>query len=128
MSRLGARVNRLWKATHTFIKGSDWKMMADYWKAKLDDANVKPEDFEVESTEILLALIEMDREDGEERWADKAQEFSEKNYLAYCTFMYKNACNMARWCPNGYWVGNDQTGLFTNIGRATQWVKLQQGK
>ena len=119
MTGLGARLNRLWRATHTFVGANDRKILADYWKAPLDDANVKPHDLEVECNELRRSLSEIDEGD-EKQFSARIQEFAAKNRLAYYAFMYENAVAISQAYPRGHWVMNEAEGFWKILNDARQ--------
>ncbi len=52
MSKLSKRVDKLFLKTHVFITKKDLLLVGDYYKALLDENNVKPEDFQKEYDEL----------------------------------------------------------------------------
>ncbi len=46
MSKLSKQVDKLFLKTHVFISAKDFLLVGDYYKALLDENNVKPEDFQ----------------------------------------------------------------------------------
>ncbi len=122
MSRWVGRVNQLWKSTHTFVRPQDWKRLLDYWRAPLDDANVKPEDFYVECDDLRKELEKIVASDVE-KFRVEIQRLAAENRLAYCTLMYQEMHDLSQSYPKGYWAKNSYAPFLKVLRDSRQRAK-----
>ncbi len=102
MSKLSKRVDKLFLKTHVFITKKDLLLIKDYYKALLDENNVKPEDFQKEYDE-LWRLEEECSKDTSIDFDEKQQVITKDNHLIIWGFFLQIAMKDYEMYPNGEW-------------------------
>lgn len=102
MSRFKNRVKRLHIKTHDYISADDLMILRDFFKARFDDANAKPEDFQ-EEAEQLEKLCKDEANQSNEETKQKLKELLEKTPLANTACLYRFSVKECQDYPNGIW-------------------------
>src|SRR5437868_6347914 len=123
MSELTRKLDRLWRATHTFVTSQDCRLIAGYWKARLDDAGVEAGDFKAECAELGKMLATKDSADGDTH-KTVLQDFVDNNTLAYYAFMDEGSLRQIQLYPQGRWIGNEFDGFLRVLNEV--WRKLHK--
>ena len=125
MSRSRNRVDRIWRASHTFITPQDWQFLADYWKSALDAANAMPEDYEALCLEVRARLSKVERDDTE-GFNAIIIDLAENSRAAYLAFMYVNTRELARIFPFGRWVSNNDKQFLAKVTEVRSIAKAKR--
>ncbi len=108
MSKLSKRVDKLFLKTHVFITKKDLLLIKDYYKALLDENNVKLEDFQKECNE-LWKLEEECSKDTSIDFDEKLQVITKDNHLIVWGFFLQYTLEACKIYPNGYWVSKKES-------------------
>ena len=111
MNRLDKRVDRLWRATHTFVTARDNHLLAAYWEDCLGDTVVSDE-------EIKGVFVELQKITNADDWKATLSEFVENNRVAYYASMRKAALERIERHPKGSWISNKFDGFLDVLAAA----------
>ena len=123
MSRFKSRVNRLVVKTHHYTSSEELKIFRDFLKARLDEANVKPEDLQ-EAADQLDKLYKEQAIQSSEETNEKIRELLEKTPLANTTLLYRFSVKEYQNHPNGIWNPKYLSGRYLDlISKAKNYFK-----
>ncbi len=93
--------------THVFVSAKDFSLLRDYFKALLNEANAKPEDFQEECNQIVK-LQEESTKDKSINFSQKFREIAKGNHLICEVLLYREAIIYGNKCPNGRWFSKKE--------------------